>query len=287
MAFETELGNLTTIGNDISALMAPAFKESTVMLNLVTVEQFPDNTKVIKARKSGSLTAAALSESTAYTYSASSELTDTSVTITAAKVAVNTKVTKEALRFGAGQANFERVAAEQGRALARKFDLDATALFGSLSQAETATNVLIRDELLDAMQLIQAGNTPMDGVPLVFVGHAKQIGDIRKDLSNDAATPWSNLALLDILTGSPQPNGFVGNYAGIDCYISNLVAADSTDYTGAVFHPVWCFFAGVGGAFETNVDYDVDSYLYKIGSHMFYDVKEWNDAAGVGIVSDI
>lgn len=284
MAYETEQGNLIRIGNDISAEISPNFAASTVGMNLVTVQQFSPEINVIKFRKAGSLTAAAVSESGSWSYGSGSELTDSSVTVTGAKVAQNAKVTVEALRFGAGQADFARVAAEQGRALARSYDDSLCALFPSLSQSVTATSTLTRDELLDAMQLIDAGNVPSG--TLVAMLHAKQISDLRKELSNDNGTPWSNISLLDILGGRPQATGFAGNYAGIDLFQSNLVDNSGGNHQGALFHPEYTFCSGVGGSFETNVQYEADDFLYKISSHFFYDVKEWNDGAGILVLSD-
>lgn len=284
MANETELSNFVTIGNAVSTLMSPAFKEASIMLNLCHTENFPDNTNVIKFRKSGSLTAEALAESTAYSYSASSELTDTSVSATAAKVVAASKVTVEALRFGTGSANMERIAQEQGRAIARMYDDDVIALFDNFATTQTATSVLTVDDMITAQYKVYNGNVPVGKLAAVL--EYKGAHEIRKEIQSTGGTPWSNMSMLEILNGTPQPNGYVGSVAGMDVYQTTGMPTGGGDDYALVFNPQWTFAAGLGGAFSTNVWYDPVSFLYVVSSFMFYNVVEWNDTAGCSLLSD-
>lgn len=286
MANETELSNVTTVGNAISALMSPAFKEAAIMPNLIHMETFRNNTNVIKFRKSGDLTAATLAESTAYTFSASSELTDSSVSCTAVKGVVMSKITQEALRFGGGQADTSRIAAEQGRAIARLFDDTALALFSGFSTQVTASSILTVAKMLEAQYRVYNGNVPVDG-RLTAVLDYKGAHEIRAEIAASSASAYVNPAFLDILNGTPQANNYVGNVVGIDVFQSIGLPTSASDDVALVFNPRWAFCAGVGGAFETEIARKLSEGLYyEVASWMFFDIKEWNDAAGVGLLSD-
>lgn len=289
MANETEFSNFITIGNAVSAIASPALAEKTVMLSLCTVEQFPDNTNTIKAAKNGSLTAEDVNESTAYSLSASSELTDSSVTCTAVKGMVASHLSVEALRFANPASRIERIGEEQGAALGRLFDSAAVALFSSIATGVTATSTLTKDNLLDAQYNVYAAmkGAVGDG-KLAAVLHYKGANEIRKELTSISASAFANSAMLSLIGGAPKANGLVGEFAGIEVYQTSGLPTSGGDNIQCVFHPKYCFFAGMGGSIETEVLWKgaTGGALWEVASYMFYKVVEWNDTAGCRVLSD-
>lgn len=289
MANETILSGFVGIGNAISALMSPAFVNASVGLNLVTTETFADSSNVLKFRKSGALTAEALAEATAYTYSSSSVLTDASVSLTASKGVVASKVTVEALRFGTGAANLPRVATEHGEALARLFDTSWFALFSSITNAVTAATTLTKDNLLDAVYNIQSSMKGAQSGRLAAVLHWKGKNEIEKELTSISAPAFSNPRLIEMVGAVPQPNGFVGTFGIVDVYASTGMPTASSDNVQCVFHPMYAFAAGLGGSFETQVDPPnaTNGYVHEVSSWMFYSVGIWNNTAACKLASDV
>lgn len=287
-----DLADTVTIGNAISALIAPAFKEASIGMNLVYAETCPDNSNVIKFRKSGSLIAEAVSEGAVYTPSdANSDINDTSTTVTAAKVAVGSPVTVEALRFGAGAAAFPRIAAEQGRAIARTFDDDLLALFNSITATATATSTLDTDTLLEGVYKVQSGLVPTG--TLVAVLDHKGVHELRKLVANSGAAQYANVQQIQILNGVPQANGFVGNFLGVDIYQTTGLSTTGSDDQGAIFDPRYAFAAAMGGAVQTEIRWtghgvasQVAGFSYEVSSWMFYGLALWHDAAACEIRSD-
>ena len=289
MAYETELANYITIGNAVSALASPAFAEKTIMLNLCTVEQYPDNTNVIKAQKKGSLTAEDVTESTAYSLSASSELTDSSVSCTAVKGVVASQISVEALRFANPASRIARIGEEQGAALGRLFDTAAVALFSSVATGVTATNTLTKDNLLDGQYNVFAAmkGAVGDG-KLAAVLHYKGANEIRKELTSISASAFANGAMLSLIKGAPKAHGLVEEFAGMEVYHTSGLPTSGGDNIQLVFHPQFAFFDGLGGAIETEVLWKgaTGGSLWEISSHMFYKVVEWNDTAACKVLSD-
>lgn len=285
MANETEISNFIIRANEISAAISPAFVDASVCMNLVHAETCSDSSNVIKFRKAGSLTAATLAESTAYTFSASSELTDSSITATAAKAAIVSKLTVEAMRFGTPRAKIATLAEEQGRALARLFDDTVIALFTGFSQLVTATSTLTVDNLLDAQYTIFSGGVPPGR--LAFVGHYKGVNELGKVALNTNAAAFTNPNFLQLI-GQPQANNFKGQIADIDVYQTSGHATTGGDNRQAMFHPLYAFCCALGGAFESEVSPLLLStgFWKEVASWMYFDVKEWNDLAGVEVRSD-
>lgn len=294
MAYETEYANLVTATDAISALMSPAFVNNSILMNLVYAENFPANTKVIKLRKDGSVTAETLNESTAYTPSASSELTENgAVTLSAVKGVVVSELTVEAQRFGGSSGDLQNIANKHGAALGRLFDASTKTLFSSLSNSVTASTTLAKDNLLDAQYYVFSSIMgAADGMALVAVLDYKGVNEIRKEITSSTGTAFSNLELLDLVrnAGVQQNNHLAGQFAGMEIYqTSGLPTATSdTDDVGAVFHPRLCFGAGFGGEFVTKFDDPRGSngFVTEVSSYMFYDVEIWNNTAGCKVLSN-
>ncbi len=287
-----QIADTVTIGNAISRLMSPALQNAAIGFNLVYSETAPSDTNVIKFRKSGSLVAEAVTEGAVYVPSdANSDINDTSVTCTATKVAVASPISVEAMRFGAGAADVPRVAEEQGRAIARKFDADWFALFDSITNVATATTTLTTDDLLNAQYTVYNGKVPPG--PLVAVLDYKGVHELRKLVANSGAAQYSNQSQISILNGVPQPNGFVGNFLGIDIYQTSGLSTTGGDDQGLVFDPRYAFCAALGGSIDSRVDWSgvgatnlVAGFSWIVQSWIFYNIAVYNQEAACELRSD-
>lgn len=290
MAFETELGNVTTIGNAVSAAMGPAFVNRSQGLPLVYTEVFPDNTNVIKFQVSGNLVAETVAESTDYTYSANSELTDSAITCTAKKAVVGSKLTVEAVRFGQPGANLARIAQNAGEAHARLFDADLKALFPSIATTVTATTILTKDNLIDARYNIVNSMKGAFSGKLVAMLDYKGVGEIQKEITSTTAACFGNMQLLGVLGMPVQGNGYCGNLLGIDIYQTDGLATTGGDDQACVWDPMNCFAAGIDG---TNGFYNslkdpaaINGISTEFLTWAFFKIVEWRDLAGCMVRSD-
>lgn len=282
MANETELSNISHITDVLSDVMSPAFQDAAVTPALIYAENCPTDTNVKKFTKEGALTAEALSESSAYTFSSSSEYTETAVSATATKGVVVSKLTVEAQRFSSIDMN--RIGTAQAKAIARLFDDDVLALFSSLSNQVTATSTLTVPDMFDAQYTIFNAKTPPG--QLVALLEYKGANEIKKDIVTSAAPVFSNNIMLDIFDGPPQANGYVGSLPGIDIFQTSGQPTSGGDDVAAVWHPEWCFAAIVDSAIGVRPQWNSTGFWDELSSWLFYDIVEWNDGAGCGLLSD-
>lgn len=286
-----DVADTVTIGNAISALMSPALVEASVGLGIVYMETYPSDTNVIKFRKSGSLIAEVVAEGAVYLPTdANSDINDTSVSATAAKVAVSSPISAEAIRFGAGAADVTRVGDEQGRAIARKFDDDLLALFDSITNVATASTTFDTDTLLTGLFNIEAANCPPG--PRVALIHYKQLNELRKLVANSGSAIYST-QYNSPLFGTPAQNNFVGNFLGVDIYQTTGLSATGGDHQGCIWDPRYAFAAGMGGAIESHVGWSgqgvasqIPGFSWIVDSHMFYKIVVWNNTFASELRSD-
>lgn len=289
MANETEVGNFVTLGNAVASIIGPSFSEKAIGLNLCHIETFPNNTNTIKVPKGGALVAEDLAESTAYTYSGNSELTDTATDLVAVKAVVATKLTVEAQRFGQPGAQIARIAREQGAALARKFDAAWLAEFASVTGSVTADAGLTKDDILDAQYTVYSNMTgAAAGGRLVFVGDYKGVNELRKELTSISASAFANQTMISLIMGAPQANGLVGELAGVDVYQTSGLPTSSSDDVACVFDPRYAFAAGLGGEFHVALEWlgAGGGFSHELSAYMFYDVELWNTEAACKVLSD-
>lgn len=287
-----DVADTVGIGNAISRLMSPAFKAGTFGLNLVYSETFSNLSNKIKFRKAGYLTAETVGEGAVYLPSdANSQIVDTAVEVTAAKAVVGSPISYEAIKFGAGSADVSRIAAEQGAAIARKFDYDLKALFDSVSSTSTAGSTLDVDTVLTGQYNVFNSECPTGS--MVCVIDFKGLLELQKLVASSGAAKYANQNQLTLLNGVPQANGFVGNYLGIDFYATNGLSTTGGDDQGVIFNPQWAFCCGLSGGIETEVYQtrmgvasQVAGLSWAVLSYMFYDVKVWNNSAISEIRSD-
>lgn len=283
----TELANSQTLGNLLSSTSSPAFVKGTCMMNLMMLENLPTGTAVKKFTKNGSLTAAIVAESTAAQPDANGELTDTSVTATAAKTVVSSGITVEEQRFG--NIDIERIGNEQFAAIARAVDTDALVMASGFSTAVTAASVLTVDDLFTAQFNIFNSNCPNQEVPLAAVIGPRAGYNLKKEVFQSGASAWSNPALLGIFNDQPvQANCYIGRLlANIDIYQTTGFGTTGGDDRQMVIHPMWALAGMFDTAPQTWILQQGAAGLYtEVVSYLLYDIIELNDLAGNELRSD-
>lgn len=288
VAFVTEQGNKVTIGNEISAIAAPAFVKANIGMNHMAIEDLPSQALTKKLRKDGSMTVAGLLvESTALALAATSELTETSVTATAAKAAIVSGVSVESERFGGY--DVASITEAQYAAIARYVDNDWLGLFGSLSVTQTCASVATIDDLLQAQLAIYNANCPNQEVTLSGILGPRAVYNLKKEIIQSGAAAWANPNTVSLLRDNKiQANRFIGSVPGVcDVYQTTGFGTSGGDDVQALVHPMWAhagMFDSAPSTWLTNKG--SEGFYREAASYYFYDVLEYNDLAGVGFLSD-
>lgn len=286
MANETENANIIGPTDVISDAIAAALVQGIVVVPLIASESVPENTAVKLFRQEGSLAATdGVAESSAYSFSSSSEYTETSVSATAAKTVVASKITVEALRFK----NFDvaKTARLQGEALARTLDDNVLALFSGFNNGVTAASIATPDIWLDGVYTVNSSLAGLKGRNLTGVADYKAINELRKHLINSGATAYSHQSMITLLEGKTTPTGYAGSLPGADLYETDGLPTTGGDDIGLVFNPEMAFGAMYDSSVTTNVVWVGSSGLWwEVTSYIFNKVVEWVDAAGCKVRSD-
>lgn len=283
MSFETEYANIIKNTDMISAGIGPALVQRVVALPLIYSEDLPQNTRTKLARKSGVLVAETLAESTGYTASASSEITESSITCTAAKHVVVAKPTVETLRFT--PLTPESVTNMMADALARDLDDEIIALFTGFSQSETAASVCTIDDILDAAYQIEDEEAEPVGVNLRAILDKKQANEIRKEVKNSTAANFAVPTQLTLLGVRNTANGYIGSVPGVDCF-TRTTTENGGYKIGLVFNPLIAFFSMYDTQAQFNSQFQGEGGFYlELSAYLFAKVVEWYDVAGCQVRS--
>lgn len=279
MANETEFSNFTTVAAYVAANVAPHFRDSVVTEPWITVEEPTPGSSSKKFNQRGSLTANVTSESAAAT---KSEYTENSVTLTLQKAVVYVELSHEAESYQSGS-KLQELVSEAGMACAEKFDADALALAAGFSTSVGSTGV-------------DSANTDIK-TAAYNLRLAKQIGQIAAFLHPTQVNNIGDdiIASTTVVHGTPgfqelldmQPKSFEGRYLGIPIFSSTNVpsANANADWLGLMCSK-YAIAALKKPTFTVNVGYNVASSLHELAVIMDYQVGEWQDEAGVGILGD-
>ena len=249
MAYESELGNFIHQTDVVAGSLTEAFVTKDNVFPLIRTEVFPNTTNVIKFAKGSSLVAEGVSESTAYTFSASSELSDTATTVTGTKKMVASKLTLEALRFGAPYNQLERIGREQASALVRLAASELKTLFSSVATAVTASTVLTKDNLLDARYNVVKSTKGAHGPKLVGYFDYKGMNEIAKELTDTDASAFNAQVNLGVI-GISQASGAKGELFDIVLFETDGLPTSGGDDVACVWDPGLAFVGGVDGINE-------------------------------------
>lgn len=286
MAFETELANASTQTDTISAAISAAFVQGPVLLPLIFMEPLPEGTNIKKWRKDGSLAAEILAESAAYSFSSSSELTQSDVSSTAAKHVVVSKLTVEAEQFSS--LSVADMITKQAQAISRDLDDEIKTLISGFSTQVIASSTLTKDDLLDAEFTVLDATAGISTGRLNTVLDYKGANEVKKEISSDGGGAWANTSLpglVGLLQTQRGINGFAGTFMSQDIYTTKGLPTDTGDDVGITFDGDLAFGAMLGDI-RTDIWFDSSLFVWQIASYVFYDVIEWNDEAGVGVRSD-
>lgn len=283
----TEVSNSAIVGNLLSAIGSPALVKGQVGMNLMYTEDLPVGTNVKKFVKHGALTGAIVAESTANAVDANGELTDSSITSTAAKCIVVSGLSVEAEKFS--NIDLARIAKEQFSAIARYVDTDFLSMASGLATSVTAATVLTVDDVMQGQFNIYNSNCPNQEVPLAVVIGPRAGYNLKKDIVQSGGSAWSNPAMLSVFNNTPvQPNGRLGSIPGVgDIYQTTGFATGGGDDTQMIIHPMWCLAGMFANSPETWIrQKGGEGFFTEVASFYFYDIIEWNDLCGCALKSD-
>ncbi len=232
MANESTSSTLSELYTEIVAEALFVASERSVMRPLVKNYAISGGGKAVEVPIYATVSAAAVSEATDLSNTA---INPSSVTITASENGIMTTLTD--LGRNASPRN---VAADIGRlfgeAIAKKIDVDLTALFDGFStEVNDGTAVLSAANVFNAVAQLRKNGVPTADISGVF--HPLNAYDLKSGLTNTFVgrdTELSNEALR---------NGFVGKVAGVNIFETSNMADTSGnnpgttgDYKGAIFH---------------------------------------------------
>ena len=227
MANESTSSTLSELYTEIVAEAQFVASEKSIMRNLVKNYAISGGGKAVEVPVYAAVSAAAVSEATDLSNTA---IDPTSVTITASEVGVMTTLTDLA-RNSAPRNVAADVGKLFGEALARKQDLDLTALFNGFSVALGDGSAAITPAVLfNALSTLKENALPTDGCQVVL--HPKIAYDLKSGFTNTFAgldTELSNEALR---------SGHIGKIAGMNVFETSNMADTGTagDYKGGAFH---------------------------------------------------
>jgi len=232
MANESTSSTLSELYTEIVAEAQFVASEKSIMRNLVKNYAITGGGKAVEVPIYAAVSAAAVSEASDLSNTA---INPSSVTITASENGIMTTLTDLARNSAP-----RNVAADIGRlfgeAIAKKIDVDLTALFDGFSQeVGDGTAVLSAANVFNAVAVLRKTGVPTAEISGVF--HPLNAYDLKSGLTNTFVgrdTELSNEALR---------NGFVGKVAGVNIFETSNMADSSGnnpgttgDYKGAVFH---------------------------------------------------
>ena len=232
MANETTSSTISELYTEIVAEALFVASERSVMRPLVKNYAIQGGGKSVEVPIYAAVSAAAVSEASDLSNTA---INPSSVTITASENGIMTTLTDLARNSAP-----RNVAADIGRlfgeAIAKKIDVDLTALFDGFSQeVGDGTAVLSAANVFNAVAVLRKTGVPTAEISGVF--HPLNAYDLKSGLTNTFVgrdTELSNEALR---------NGFVGKVAGVNIFETSNMADSSGnnpgttgDYKGAVFH---------------------------------------------------
>lgn len=276
MANVTPTTAATLIPEVWSADVLEATEKNLVLANLV--ERFDSDVKnggdVIHIPNVANFTVADKTAGSAVTFQANTEA-ENSITINKHKVVpfLVEDVTKAQSRYDLRSIYTKKA----GYEIARAIDADIAALYSGLSQSVDATTALTDTHIITAIEYLDTADAPRDGRSFVF--HSKALADLR---ALDKFTRYDATGNK----GVQVSNGLIANVYGVDCYLSNNVALNTTptpdEWNNLLFHKE-AFALAMQKAPSVESEYSVDHLGEKVAVHTMYGVAELRDLFGVNI----
>jgi len=276
MANETTSSTISELYTEIVAEAMFTASEQSIMKGLVRNYTIAGGGKSVEVPIYPTVSASAVSEASDLSNTA---INPSSVTITASEVGIMTTLTDLA-RNSASRNVAQDIGRVFGEAIARKIDLDLTALFDGFSTAVGGADaVLTADTVAQAHANLRNSSVPMNDLALVI--HPMVAHDLKRGMTNTYAgldTDISNEALR---------SGFIGTLFGVPVFETANMANTGTagDYKGAMFHRDAL---GLAMMQDLKIEIQRDASLRadEIVATAVYGVGELQDSYGIEIVAD-
>lgn len=288
MAFEIEVANIAKQTDVIAGIASEAFVQTDSVLPLIATQVFNPGTPTILFPKLGKVEAGTQAESAAYSYNASDEVTDSTVSATAAMKTQAQKMTIAELTFGGVYATMERHIRLGAQALQRLAASELKTQFSSITNVVTATSTLTVNNLLDARYNIESSVlTAGLSTKLVGMFDYKALNEINKELIASTASSYVSQVDLGVL-GMVQAGKPKGDLYDILLYATNGLPLATTDDVACVWDPSLAFCAGVQATpFELYVTNPAAATpWFEAFLSSFWDIKIWNNTAACRVLSD-
>ena len=276
MADETTSSTISELYTEIVAEAMFTASEQSIMKGLVRNYTIAGGGKSVEVPIYPTVSASAVSEASDL---ANTAINPTSVTITASEVGIMTTLTDLA-RNSASRNVAQDIGRVFGEAIARKIDLDLTALFDGFSTAVGGSGaVLSADTVAQAHANLRNSSVPMNDLALVI--HPMVAHDLKRGMTNTYAgldTDISNEALR---------SGFIGTLFGVPVFETANMANTGTagDYKGAMFHRDALGLAMMQDL-KIEVQRDASLRADEIVATAVYGVGELQDSYGIEILAD-
>ncbi len=276
MANETTSSTISELYTEIVAEAMFTASEQSIMKGLVRNYTIAGGGKSVEVPIYPTVSASAVSEASDLSNTA---INPSSVTITASEVGIMTTLTDLA-RNSASRNVAQDIGRVFGEAIARKIDLDLTALFDGFSTAVGGADaVLSADTVAQAHANLRNSSVPMNDLALVI--HPMVAHDLKRGMTNTYAgldTDISNEALR---------SGFIGTLFGVPVFeTANMANTGTTgDYKGAMFHRDAL---GLAMMQDLKIEIQRDASLRadEIVATAVYGVGELQDSYGIEIIAD-
>ena len=276
MANETTSSTISELYTEIVAEAMFTASEQSIMKGLVRNYTIAGGGKSVEVPIYPTVSAAAVSEAADLSNTA---INPSSVTITASEVGIMTTLTDLA-RNSASRNVAQDIGRVFGEAIARKIDLDLTALFDGFSTSVGGADAaLSADTVAQAHANLRNNSVPMNDLALVL--HPMVAHDLKRGMTNTYAgldTDISNEALR---------SGFIGTLFGVPVFeTANMANTGTTgDYKGAMFHRDAL---GLAMMQDLKIEIQRDASLRadEIVATAVYGVGELQDSYGIEILAD-
>jgi hypothetical protein len=276
MADETTSSTISELYTEIVAEAMFTASEQSIMKGLVRNYTIAGGGKSVEVPIYPTVSASAVSEASDLSNTA---INPSSVTITASEVGIMTTLTDLA-RNSASRNVAQDIGRVFGEAIARKIDLDLTALFDGFSTSVGGSGAaLSADTVAQAHANLRNSSVPMNDLALVI--HPMVAHDLKRGMTNTYAgldTDISNEALR---------SGFIGTLFGVPVFETANMANTGTagDYKGAMFHRDALGLAMMQDL-KIEVQRDASLRADEIVATAVYGVGELQDSYGIEILAD-
>tara|TARA_R100000664_G_C2742315_1_gene130573 strand:- start:293 stop:1135 length:843 start_codon:yes stop_codon:yes gene_type:complete len=276
MANETTSSTISELYTEIVAEALFTASEQSIMKGLVRNYTIAGGGKSVEVPIYPTVSASAVSEASDLSNTA---INPSSVTITASEVGIMTTLTDLA-RNSASRNVAQDIGRVFGEAIARKIDLDLTALFDGFGTSVGGSDAaLSADTVAQAHANLRNNSVPMNDLALVI--HPMVAHDLKRGMTNTYAgldTDISNEALR---------SGFIGTLFGVPVFeTANMANTGTTgDYKGAMFHRDALGLAMMQDL-KIEVQRDASLRADEIVATAVYGVGELQDSYGIEILAD-